>query len=75
MLFRLQMDISTAINAYNKLTKRVGSARTAGVVNTVEGSRASRLGLCFETIINENKGADLQPTMWIGLTDTNCRPS
>jgi len=75
MLFRLQMDITTAIDAYNKLTSRVESAPSAGVVNTREGSRASRLGLCFEAIIKKHKGADLQPVMWIILTDANCRES
>ena len=58
MLFRLQMDIATALADYNTLTRRVQSARTAGVVSTVEGSRSARLGLCFDSIIKKHNGAD-----------------
>jgi len=58
MLFRLQMDVATARADYNKLTRRVQSARTAGIVSTVEGSRYARLGLCFESIIKKHRGAD-----------------
>ena len=54
MLFRLKMDIETAIRAYRELTEKVASVKSRGVIQGFQALRSSRLKGYFLEIMKKH---------------------